>query len=147
MKKTLAALTIVAVLGFGALAFAHGGGYGGGMMGGGNGYGMMGGGMMGGGNGYGMMGGGMMGGGYGNHMQGRGNGYGDTKETREFMEKTADLRREMSKLRFEFDEAYRAGDEKTAKKLYKSIEELAEKIHDKAPKGNFFSRGFSRHMW
>ena len=137
MKKTLAALTIVAVLSFGALAFAHGGGYGGGMMGGG-----YGGGMIGGGNGY-----GMMGGGNGNHMQGRGNGYGDTKETREFMEKTADLRREMSKLRFEFEEAYRAGDEKTAEKLYKSMEELAEKIHDKAPKGNFFSRGLGRHMW
>ncbi len=128
MKKTLAALTIVAVLSFGALAFAHGGGYGGGMMGGGNGY-------------------GMMGGGYGNHMQGRGDSYGDTKESGEFMEKTADLRREMSKLRFEFEEAYRAGDEKTAEKLYKSMEELAEKIHDMAPKGNFLSRGLGGHMW
>ncbi len=61
MKKALAALTVVAVLSFGALAFAHGsgngrGGYGSGMMGGG----MMDGGIMAGGS----MGGGMRGGDY-----------------------------------------------------------------------------------
>ena len=138
MKKVLAALAVVAVLGFGVLAFADGmgggygsGGYGGGMMGG---NGMMGGGMMG---GNGMMGGGMMGGnGYGN-----GYGYGNDKETKDFMEKSSDLRREMNKLRFEFDEAYRSGDEVAARRLYKSMEELAEKIRKMAPRGSNFPGG------
>ena len=129
MKKALAALTVVAVLSFGALAFAHGGGNGSG----GYGSGMMGSGMMGGG----MMGGGMMGGG----MMGGGSGYGNDKETKDFMEKTADMRRELNRMRFEFDEAYRAGDETKARSIYQAIEELAEKIRKMAPKGSSFSRG------
>ncbi len=124
MKKALAVLTVVAVLGFGTLAFAHGGG-GGGMMGGG----MMGGGMMRGGNGYGD--------GYG-MMRG-----GNDKETKDFMEKTADLRRDLNKMRFEFDEAYRSGDETKARSLYQAIEELVEKIRQMAPKDSNYG-GYGR---
>ena len=125
MKKALVALTVVAVLSFGTLSFAHGGG----MMGGG----MMGGGMMGGGSmGGGMMGGGMMGGG-----NGYGSGYGNDKESKDFMEKTAEMRRELNKLRFEFHEAYRSGDEKKARSLYQAMEELTEKIRKMAPEGSY----------
>jgi hypothetical protein len=126
MKKALAAFSALVILSFSVMAFANGGG----MMGGG----MMGGGMMGGG----MMDGGMMDGG----MMGSGNGYGygysNDKETKEFMEKTAEMRRELNRLRFEFNEAYRSGDEVKARKLFQQIEELTYKIRQMAPKNRSY---------
>jgi len=112
MKKTVVALMIIAVLGFASVALAHGpGGYGGGMMGYGNHMGY--------------------GGGYGNHM-GYGPGYSD--ESKEFLEKTADLRKELNTKRFEYSEAIRTGDEKKAEKLAKELDELSEKIYKDAPR-------------
>lgn len=130
MKRVLAVFVAVAVLSIGAIAFAHGGGYGGHMMGYGGGPGMMG-----------------YGGGYGNHMghgggpgmMGYGPGYGSDKETKEFLEKTTDLRKELHDMRFEYMEAWRAGDEKKAEKLAKELDELSEKLYASAPKG---TRGF-----
>jgi len=113
MKKTLVALTIVAVLGFAAMAMAHGpgGGYGGHM-------------------GYGY-GGGMMGNGYGGgHMD---YGYANDTETKAFLEKTADLRRELNTKRFDYEEAVRAGDEKKAEKLARELDELSAKLYKEAP--------------
>ena len=131
MKKMLVALTIVAVLGLAGMAFAHGGGgygYEGHMMGGGH------------------MGYGMMGGGYGGgHMMERGPGYGYDKETKEFLDKTADLRKELHEKRFEYMEAWRADDEKKAEKLAKELDELAEKLYAEAPKGRY--SGNSGHCW
>ena len=81
--------------------------------------------------------------GYGdNHM-----GYGYDKE---FLDKTADLRKEFHEKRFEYMEAYRAGDEKKAKKLAKELDELSEKLHDAAPEGTFNDRGGNgryRNCW
>ncbi len=132
MKKLLVGLTVAAVLGLSALAFAHGGG----------GYGyeghMMGSGHM----GYGMMGNG----GYGSdHMMGRGPGYGYDKETKEFLDKTADLRKELHEKRFEYMEAWRADDEKKAEKLAKELDELTEKLYAEAPEGSFNRN--SVHCW
>jgi hypothetical protein len=119
MKKTLAIFTVVAVLALGTLAFAHGGG----------GFGW----------GGGHMGPGMMG--YGGHMTGWGPGYGNTGETREFLDKTADLRREFHEKRFEYSEALRSGDDKKAEKIAKELDELSEKLYSKAPKDRYTSRG------
>jgi len=87
-------------------------------------------------------GGGMMGPGYGNHM-GYGPGYSD--ESKAFLEKTADLRKELNTKRFEYGEALRAGDEKKAEKLARELDELREKIYKEAPAtargGGFYGRG------
>jgi hypothetical protein len=125
MKKTIVALTVIAVLGFAGMALAHGSGYGygGHMMGYGGGH-----------MGYGS--------GYGGHM-GYGPGYSD--ESKEFLEKTADLRKKMHSKRFEYSEALRAGDEKKAEKLARELDELGEKIHKDAPRS--FKRGYGRGCW
>jgi len=127
MKKALVALTVIAVLGFAAIALAHGpgGGYGGHMRGYGYGGGMM---------GYGSD--------YGTHM-GYGPGYSD--ESKEFLEKTADLRKELNTKRFEYSEALRIGDEKKAEKLAKELDELSEKIYKESPRS--VSRGYGRGCW
>jgi hypothetical protein len=136
MKRTLAVLAVVAVLGFGAVAFAHGGpGYGGHMGYGPGGYGP---GMM----GYGPGWGGHMGpgpGGYGRGMMGNGPGYGKDPK---FLEETADLRREIHTKRFEYAEALRTGDEKTAETLAGELEELTGKLREAAPRSRGFARGY-----
>ncbi len=115
MKKMLVGLMIAALLGLAGMAFAHGGGgygYGGHMMGNGH-------------MGYGMMGNG----GYGSgHMMERDSGYGYDKETKEFLDKTANLRKELHEKRFEYMEAWRDDDEKKAEKLAKELDELAEEV-------------------
>jgi hypothetical protein len=124
MKRIFAVIAVVAVLSFGALAFAHSGG----------GYGTHGPGMMGyGGDGHGP---GFMGYGGNNrgHMMDRDTEYGYDKETKEFLDKTTKLRKELHEKRFDYMEAERAGDEKKAQKLTKELDELAEKLYAEAPK-------------
>jgi hypothetical protein len=131
MKKVLVVLTAVAVLGFGAVAFAAWGGPGYGHMGpgyGGYGYGM----------GPGMMYG--YGPGYG-PMMGYGPGYGAGDET--FLKETADLRRTINEKRFDYYEAVRTGDEKKAESLSKELDTLYDKLAEKAPEG-FRGRGYAR---
>jgi hypothetical protein len=130
MKKVLAILTVVMVLSLGAIAFAQGSGYGGHM-----GYGYddhMG-------SGY---GGHMMGPGYGDHMgygghiMGRTGGY-----DQEFLDETADVRKELHQKKFEYMEAVRdpKTDEKTVATLEKEITELQDNLYAKAPRT---ARGF-----
>jgi len=114
MKKTLAVLTVVAVLALGTVAFGHGWGYGGHMAG----------------YGYGPM----MGWGYGGYE-------GNTDESTEFLSKTADLRRELNAKMFDYKEARRAGDVKKAEELAGDIAKLREKIYENAPEGKYFTRG------
>jgi hypothetical protein len=81
--------------------------------------------------------------GYGGHMMGYGPGHGYATEDREFLEKTADVRRELNTKRFEYQEALRTGDEKKAEKLAKELEELSDGLYAKAPRGRNFARGGS----
>jgi hypothetical protein len=83
--------------------------------------------------------GGGYGGGYGGHMMGYGPGY--DKDTSEYFDKTADLRKEFHDKRFEYMEAWRAGDREKAEKIAKELDEIAEKINAAAPKT---TRGFGR---
>jgi len=124
MKKVLVIIAAVAALGIGSVASAH-------MYGTGSGYGY-GGHMMG--YGYGPM----MGYGYG-PMMGYGYGYGtaDSKT----LEKTADLRRQLNDKQFEYSEALRTGDEKTAETLAKEIDELSAKIGTATPASTYTARG------
>ena len=91
--------------------------------------------------GYGRMGygRGMMGPGYG--MMGAGRFEGDE----EFLNETADLRKELHDKRFEYFEKARdpKADEDTLAKLEKEIDELRDQIREKAPRGTF-SRGWRR---
>lgn len=124
MKKVLAGLTVVTLLAFGAVAFAHGTGqWGGGHMGYG-GYGM--------GPGYGM------GHGYGGHMYGRTGGY-DQK----FLDETADLRKELHNKKFEYFEATRDPNTpaETITKLEKEINDIQEKLYEKTPRTAFKGHG------
>ena len=114
MKKSLVVVSVVAVLAIGTVAFAHGGFGGYGMMGYGPGYGMM---------GYGP--------GYG--MMGYGGTDGTSPEFKEFLDKTADLRRDLAQKRFEYMEAYRTGDAKKAEKVAGEIETLTAKVRELAP--------------
>jgi hypothetical protein len=115
MKRILVVLSLVAVLGIGTAAFAHGGfGWGGHM-----------------GSGWGM----------GPGMMGYGPGYGYTEETQKYFEETADLRRDLHTKRFEYYEALRAGDTKKAEKIAREIEELTEKLYANAPRGRNFAKG------
>jgi hypothetical protein len=131
MKTFIVVLSAAAVLGIGAMAYAHGtgaGGWGGGyMMGPGYGGYMMG-------AGY---GGHMMGPGYGGAMMGwRGPGYGtDTK----FMDETAGLRKELHDKKFEYFEASRNPETDPGRltKLENELAELQTKIREKAPRGNY----------
>ncbi len=119
MKKAITVLTVVAVLGFGALAFAGWGGPGYGHMGSGPGYGHM---------GYGS--GPMMG--Y----------YGNNTEAQKFLEETADLRRTIHEKRFEYFEALRTGDEEKAEALDKELEGLFKQIQEKAPDTAAYGKGY-----
>ncbi|MEJ2182567.1 MAG: hypothetical protein P8Y66_03495 [Nitrospirota bacterium] len=126
MKKVLAVLAAVAVLGVGATAFANwAGGPGSGYMGG---YGIMGSGpgYMG---GYGHMMG--YGPGYGHMMgYGYGPGYGVDQKT---LQETADLRQEIQSKQLEYSEALKAGNEKKADKLARELNDLTQKFSATAP--------------
>ena len=132
MKKLIAGFAVVSVLVVVALAYAHGPGSwnrGGNMMGPGYGGHMMGqeygGHMMGQGGGH------MMGQGGGNMMGWGGSGY-----YQEFLNETADLRKELHNKKFEYFEALR--DPKTPAeditKLEKDIQGIQESIREKAPR-------------
>jgi len=124
MKKIVIGLAVVAVLSIGAVAFAHGPGWGGQT---GYGYG-----------GY-TMGPGMMGSGYGGYMMGPGYGshmYGNTSgDNQKFLDETTALRKELNKKQFEYTEAVRNPntDETTIAKLQQEITDLQGKITEKAP--------------
>lgn len=131
MKKLLAAAAIVSVLAVGALAFAHAPGWGGG--------------------GYmmnpGYVGGHMMGQGHGSgYMMGRGGpGYGADQN---FLEETADLRKELHNKRFEYFEASRHPEvtKETLAKLEKEIYDIQVKIREKAPPTTGGYGGYG-HCW
>ena len=146
MKTFIAVLAVAALFSIGAMAYAHGtgaGGPGGGHMVGGYGGHMMeqgyGGHMMG--PGY---GGHMMGQGYGRHMMDRkGPGHGADKE---FLDETADLRKELHEKKFEYFEASRnpETDPAVLTKLDKELYEIQSKIREKAPRE---SSGGYGHCW
>jgi len=106
MKKLVAVMVAVGVLSLGAVAFAHWGGgsgyYGGPMMGWGGGPGMM--------WGY----------------------FGGDEDSGKFLDETVDIRKQLNDKRFEYGEAYRAGDEEKLKALDAEIEKLGEKLNEKA---------------
>lgn len=114
MKKTLAIVAVVAVLGIGSVASAH-------MFGWGGGYGK---------------GGHMTGYGYGPMM-----GYGYGTEGNKYLDETADLRREFNTKQFEYFEALRTGDEKKAETIAKELNELTGKVSVTAPRGRYFATG------
>lgn len=127
-------IIVIAIVGVAGLAFAHGGGYG---------YGMMGPGMMGNGYGYGMMGPGMMdqGGYYGNHMGD--DGYGRlTREQADRLEKARDsfydstrqLRHDIRDKQFALnDELDKAGpDAAKVIQLQKDLSQLRSEFDQKA---------------
>jgi hypothetical protein len=134
MKTLLVGITIVSVLALGTLAFAHGfGGWGGGNMMG---------------QGYG--GGHMMGPGYGGHMGGWASpGYGTGQTDQKFLDKTADLRKDLHDKRFEYFESRRdpGTTTKTLAKLEKEIYELQEKIYEDAPRTPYRDRGGYGHCF
>jgi hypothetical protein len=118
MKKLLAGIAVVSILAIGALAFAHGPGWGGG--------------------GY------MMGPGYGSHMMGQGyggsymRGWGGPGQDidRKFFDETSNLRKDLHNKRFEYFEAARnpKTDPETLTTLEKEIYEIQTKIRGKAPR-------------
>lgn len=125
MKRLIAIAAALTLLSIGAVAFAHGPGYGGNMMGYGDGPGY--------------------GGGYGGGpgFMGR---FADTEEGRKFLDETKDLRKKLHDSMFELKEAYLAGDEKKTEKIEKETEEIREQIHEKAEKAgiNKTRRGYGR---
>lgn len=128
MKTILVGITVVSVLAFGAIAFAHGyGGWGGGHMMGSD-----------------YSRGHMMGPGYNGHMGAwTGPGYGNTQTDQKFLDKTADVRKEFHDKRFEYFEAQR--DPKTTDRelaqLEKEMYELQEKIYKDAPRTAYRGAG------
>jgi hypothetical protein len=139
MKKLILGITVVLLLAFGAITYAHGPGGRccGQMMGPGYGAHMMG-------PGY---GGHMMGQGYGGHMMGQGGtGYGYDQK---FLDETVEQRRELHNKRFEYFEAFRNPEtsSETITKLEKEIHELQETIHKKAPRSAYGKFGRHRCGW
>lgn len=117
MKKILTILTVIAVLGFTTLAVAHGGGFG-------------------------WSGGHIMGyGGYGGHMMGWWPGYDYSKDTKEYLDKTSDLRRDLHEKRFDYMEALRSGDEEKAEKIANELDEISKTLYRDARKGRYLARG------
>ena len=166
MKKLGLCLMVVSLFTIGAVAYAQGPGMmGPGMIGGGYGMGpgMMGSGQQGwnycpycgqnlGQGGYGMMGPGMMHGGYGmgpGMMGGYGMGpgmmrggmgpgyYGQSEACQNFMNDTAEQRKELMNKRYDYFEAIRNSKTtpETAAQLEKELREAQEKIYSKAPQG------------
>jgi hypothetical protein len=117
MKKFFAVTVALAVLSFGSLAFARG-------WGGGPGYGC-----------------GGPGNGGGPGYMGR---FAETDEGKKFLKETQELRKNLHDKRFELKEAYLAGDKKKAGKIVKEIDELSEKLFDKAEKAGINKRGYGR---
>ena len=117
MKKALIGFTVLTLIAFGAIAYAHGPGWFGG--------------------GYHHM----TGPGYGGHMMGWMGGY-DQK----FLDQTVESRKELHEKQFEYAEAIRNPNTKpeTITKLEKEITDLQEKLYTKAPRGT--QQGF-RHCW
>ncbi len=117
MKKLLISLTVVAVLAFGVMVYAHGPGWGGGKMMG---------------PGY---GGHMMGQWYGGHMTGPMMGWSGAGDNQKFLDETADIRKELHEKKFEYFEALRDPETsaKTITKLEKDLRDLQEKLYAKAP--------------
>ena len=140
MKTFIAVLAAAALFVIGAMAYSHGtgaGGSGGGHMMGGYGGHMME-------QGY---GGHMMGQGYSGHMMDRkGPGHGTDKE---FLDKTADLRKDLHEKKFEYFEASRNPETDPAMltKLDKELYEIQSKIREKAPRGNYGGSGGYGHCW
>lgn len=107
MKKLVVGLAIVSLLVIGAIAYAHGPGS--------------------------WSGGHMMGQGYGGHMMGwGGSGY---DYDQKFLDETTELRKELHNKKFEYFEALRnpKTTTETVTKLEKEINELQEKLNEKAP--------------
>lgn len=126
MKKTVAVVAVVALLSIAAVASAHMWGWGGGP-------------------GY---GGHMRGGygpGYGGYMRGWGPGTLSEDDQKLFNE-TADIRRDLHEKKFDFREAWRAGDKEKAEAIEKEIDALQEKLSAKlGPEfGGKYSRGYGR---
>jgi hypothetical protein len=128
MKRALITLTVVSILAFGAMAFAHG--YGG------------------------WSGGHMMGPGYGGHMMESGSrGHMMDRGTRgfetdqKFLNETTDLRKGLHEKRFQYFEARRNPDTttETLTELEKDIYELQENIHEKAPRTAYSGTGVYGH--
>lgn len=168
MKRTNGAIWVVAVIsiiGLAGLAFAHGGGYGSGMMGGG----MMGPGMMGDGygHGYGMM---NQGRGYGQHMGDY--GYGNLsreqadrleKARESFSDNTRQLRNDIRDKQFALNDELNKSDPDVAKvgQLQKELSELKSDYDQKAlafeletrkilPEGSGgrgFGPGYGNRVW
>ncbi|MCK5287381.1 MAG: hypothetical protein KAJ59_06165 [Thermodesulfovibrionia bacterium] len=117
MKKlVLVGLTVISLIAFGALTYAHGpGGWGGGNMMG---------------QGYGAH---MMGPGGGHMMGWSGSGYGYDQK---FLEETREQRKELHDKKFSYFEALRdpTTTPETKTKLEKEIQELQEAISEKAPR-------------
>lgn len=113
MKKLITGLTVITVLAFTIVVYAHGPGRSGeDYLCPGHGNGVH-----------------MMGPGYKGHMMGQAGGF-DQK----FLDESADLRRELHNKKFEYFEAKRNPETtyETVAKLEKDIHELQEKIHEKA---------------
>ena len=136
MKRILVATVLVAGLAVGGFAYAHGGGYGGnGMMGGGGGYSMMGdgNGMMG--DGYGTYGGD---GSYHHGDRSAGNAWNGEQsqrgQSRQFLDETVQLRKELNSKRFEYQEARMSSgaDREHLSALEGEINGLQTELRDKA---------------
>lgn len=77
------------------------------------------------------------------HMWGSGPGF--QGQDSKFFDETVDLRKELQEKMFDYQEAYRAGDEKKLETLEKEITGLQEKLYDKAKDaGVYGGRGFGR---
>jgi hypothetical protein len=128
MKKIVAGLVVVVLLSAGIIAYAHGPG----MWGGGQ-----------------MMGpayGNQMGPGFGGHMmRGGAQGYGPDQE---FLNETADQRKELHEKKFVYFEALRDPEvsRETITKLEKEIDALQDKIHEKSPR-TASGRAWGRGCW
>jgi hypothetical protein len=144
MKKLVLGLTVVSLIAFGALTYAHGpGGWGGGnMMGQGYGTHMMGPG-----------GGNMMGPGYGTHMMGPGGGHmmgwSGSGYDQKFLDETREQRRELHDKKFAYFEALRDPNTtpETKTKLENEIQELQEAIREKAPRTTYGKFGGYGCRW
>ena len=126
MKKVLVGLTVLTLIALGAIAYADGPGWFGGYhMGPGYGGGYH-----------------MMGPGYYGHMRGWTGGY-----DQNFLNETADTRRELNNKQFEYSEAIRNPNTKpeTITKLETEITELQNKLYAKAPRGTY--GGYSMPCW
>lgn len=119
MKKVIAILAVVSLFVIGAVVFAHGPG------GWGDGH--------------------MMGPGYGRHMM----DVDDFGDSQEFLNKTAELRKELHDKKFQYFEALRNPKTtvETLTKLKKEIRELREKITEKAPGRTYGRAGGYEHCW